>query len=171
MENRFEGVGDPAHSKLVWREDFGDYVLQDARYLSAHVFKGARSALPGGEVGLKFDVCAGLRLLRRKLLEDIARADRIFVLAVPWPEADTAMLRRIAAALHRIGPATLLGVFEGGEPGRVTREGDGLLLGRIEALRSEQGPFEQWKSICMAAHALSPPAPRRSGTRGCPPAR
>src|SRR4029079_1641290 len=71
----FEGLGDPATTTVAWIEI--DYRIQTP-YLRVHTTvieprdeKGVAELLHHG--------CATLRLLRRKLLRDIADARRIFV--------------------------------------------------------------------------------------------
>ena len=100
------------------------------------------------------------QLLRRKLLEDIADANKIFVVkSTPDLPLDTAT--RIARALRAKGPAWLLwGVVDGAPgqaPGEVAIVEDGLLRGRIDYLLQTAflgASFDMWLTLLAKAREL-----------------
>lgn len=158
LETRFAGLGDPALTELVWRDDTAEYRLSDDRYLSTHTFHGLRCADPGEELAIKQRGCSRLRLLGRKLVEDIARGERMLVFAATEPWVDAAALVRLAASLHRIGPATLLGVLvatEEDQVGQIEVAGSGLLLGHIDNLDWIGNSFGVWRTLCRTAYGMT----------------
>jgi hypothetical protein len=94
--------------------------------------------------------CATLRLLRRKLLRDIADARRIFVFKTADPGFGLAEMRRLKAAMRAIGPAALLCVTrkDRAEACRVEKLADGLYAGRLERFVHPHGPFDEWVALC-----------------------
>jgi hypothetical protein len=100
---------------------------------------------------------ATLRILRRKLLKDIADASRIFVFKSYQASFDEAARQRLLASLRRIGPAGLLCVTTappGERRGGAKRVGDRLYAGYVERSIMSRAPFEQWLSICTETAAL-----------------
>ncbi len=98
-----------------------------------------------------------LRLLRRKLLRDIAAPQRIFVFASDDTGFHQPEMRRLHAALRRIGPANLLCVrlaSFGEQPNHVERLSDGLYAGRVAGFGRPHGPYAQWLSLCAKAMSL-----------------
>src|SRR5207237_3060481 len=98
LECRFEGLGDPATATVAWTEM--DYRIQTP-YLRMHT----TVIEPRDEEGvaeLLHHGCATLRLLRRKLLRDIADARRIFVSKAPIPAS---VRRRCADCTRRCAPS------------------------------------------------------------------
>ena len=156
LENRFQGLGDPTETVLI---DDDDYRLQ-TRYFRLHTFIPV--APDGvGRAGILKTGCATLRLLRRKLLHDIATARRIFVFRSPDPDFDHAAMRRMARALSAIGPASLLCVgLKGAREAtdRVTCLQTGLYAGYLSRFVAADGPFDEWQEICAQTLALAQPS-------------
>ncbi len=147
LENRFLGLGDPATTEVRWRES--DYRLQTP-YMNMHT----TAIEPRDSAGVAEILrcgCATLRLLRRKLLRDIADARRIFVFRSADPMFGQAEMRRLHAALRDIGPVALLCVTLGGprRSGReVRRLDDGLYAAYLDNFVVPHGPFDTWLDLC-----------------------
>jgi hypothetical protein len=146
LECRFEGLGDPATTTVAWIDI--DYRIQTP-YLRLHT----NVIEPRDEEGvaelLQYG-CATLRLLRRKLLRDIADARRIFVFKSTDPGFGVAEMRRLHAAMRAIGPASLLCVTreDPANACRVEKLADGLYAGRLERFVLPYGPFDEWAALC-----------------------
>ena len=96
------------------------------------------------------------QFLRRKLLEDIEQANKIFVVKAQ-PDVPLETAARIARALRRKGPAWLLWVVVDARPGRVEIVGDGLLRGGIDYLLRTAfngASFDMWLTLLANALAL-----------------
>jgi hypothetical protein len=146
LECRFEGLADPATTTAAWIEI--DYRIQTP-YLRLHT----TVIEPRDEEGvaeLLHHGCATLRLLRRKLLRDIADARRIFVFKSADPGFGQAEMRRLKAAMRTIGPASLLCVTQKdrAEACRVEKLDDGLYAGRLERFVIPHEPFDEWAALC-----------------------
>jgi hypothetical protein len=153
LANGFDGIGDPGSTEVVW--NVIDYRLRTP-YLSFHT--GANQPLDAeGVAEVLRSGCATLRLLRRKLLHDIAGARRIFVFRSMTPDFGPIEMRNLHAALHVIGPASLLCIAPP-EPdqsgGGVEQLGDGLYLGHLENFPASSGPFDDWLALCSRVLAL-----------------
>ncbi len=160
LENRFEGVGDPAETVLI---DDSDYRLQ-TRYFRLHTFIAVTQG--GDRAEILRTGCATLRLLRRKLLHDISTARRIFVFRSPDPSFDHAAMRHLARALSAIGPARLLcvGLRDTSEAtDRVIRLQAGLYAGYLRQFVGAEGPFDEWRNVCAQTLALATPDAGMSG--------
>jgi hypothetical protein len=154
---RFDGLGDPAATRLQWHADVAEYRLHDPRYLSLHTWRSARIEDPAREAALHLSSCARLRLLRRKLLDDIAAARRIFVFKTSRGATAPDHVFALHAALRGIGPAPLLCVALATDPagiGQVEQIGDGLYLGHIDRFSRTDIAYAAWHSICAATAAL-----------------
>ena len=156
---RFEGLGDPARTVLELDEASGEYRLRDPRYLGMHTWDFGRLADTAEEEGMRLAGAARLRLMRRKLLADIERGQRILVFA----SRKHALQREAFVALHEavrgIGPAPLLCVAPAPAPemvGRVERHGNGLYLGWIDQFRGAEAGFSYgtWRRLCRGAAAM-----------------
>jgi hypothetical protein len=157
LECRFDGLGDPAFTELAWRDDVGEYRLSDRRYLSAHTFQGERRHTPEEEEGLRLRGCARWRLMRRKLLDDIARDARCFVFATADPTFGAAARARVLAAFRAIGPAPLLYVVPATrleEVGTVRPAAGRHAVAQIDRLVLAEGPYDMWLHLLRQADAL-----------------
>lgn len=153
LENHFAGLGDPGTTKVVW-QDF-DYRLRTP-YLNFHT-NANKQLNEAGVREIHATGCATLRLLRRKLLKDIADARRIFVFGSAEPRFDHTGMRRLHDALHAIGPASLLCVTlktPRSPPDGVESLGSGLYAGYLERFVIPDGPFDEWLALCSRTLAL-----------------
>jgi hypothetical protein len=143
LECQFLGLGAIGSTEVVWS---GTQYFLRTPFLTMHT----NCIVEQDEAGIAEILAAGratLRILRRKLLHDIAEARRIFVFASPNPNLRKAQMNRLHAALRRIGPASLLCVKEAGQ-GSVERLDDGLYAATISAFAKPAGPFDEWLHIC-----------------------
>ena len=109
IETGFEGLGRPESidvsvAGLPGHEEF---LIRETRYrLIYHTFRSSRDTTPekmrAGEI-------ARLRLLRRKFLEDLTKAEKLLVWKSNTAPPEYEVIR-LATALRRYGPNTLLWV-------------------------------------------------------------
>jgi hypothetical protein len=147
LQRRFEGLGDPATTTVLW-ESY-DYRLRTP-YANVHTTTiaptdaaGRAEILQGGCAMLRL-----LRLLRRKLLRDIAEARHIFVFWTDQTTFGETQMRALFAALRDIGPAALLCVTLGEPAGQVRQVTDGLYAGTLSRFVIPDGPFDEWLALC-----------------------
>jgi hypothetical protein len=154
LDSGFEGLAEPDSTELVW--DGQEYFLRTP-YVTMHT----QCLVQQDEAGQAEVLRCGratLRILRRKLLKDIADARRIFVFKSLNDDFGEVEMRRLHAALRRIGPACLLCavVARPGQPvGHVERLTEGLYAGYLDRFVIPNGPFDKWLSICsetLASH-------------------
>jgi tetratricopeptide (TPR) repeat protein len=164
LQHRFEGVGEPEHTRVSVEPKSGEYQIHENRFgVVVHTFKMAHDKSTEQE---KFyqQMCRRLQYLRRKMLEDLESGEKIFVYKsqLPLPDADVLAIRD---AVLSYGPNTLLYVrtSEGDRPpGTVEPTSPGLLTGYIDRFVPPDGPWEQlslpmWLTIAQKAHALWKP--------------
>jgi len=152
LESRFLGLGHPETTEVTWAEI--DYRLRTP-YLSLHT-NANQQRDAAGIAEILSTGCLTLRLLRRKLLKDIADARRIFVFGDADPAFGEPEMRQLHAALRTIGPASLLCVTaNAARPGTtVSRLGPGLYAGSLTRFVIPHGPFDEWLALCTRALAL-----------------
>jgi tetratricopeptide (TPR) repeat protein len=162
LERKFVHIERP--DNLVLAEAGGEYILRDLTYLTTmHSFVRVGQAEPE-----RLLVQQGKRLafLRRKLMDDLAAGEKIFVHVdnEMRPETEWAALHR---AFRACSPGVLLYVRLAERPaqiGTVEDAGNGLLLGHIDRLgRGDDGSwnisFDVWMALCRTAWELSAGSP------------
>jgi len=97
-------------------------------------------------------------LLTRKFMEELDGATKIYVYAQGNTRRNfTPVARRIARALRRYGPNTLLWVTRAA-PGDITGSvkiiGQGLLKGTIDHLGLDNISYDMWLTVCQKAYDL-----------------
>jgi hypothetical protein len=101
---------------------------------------------------------ATLRILRRKLLKNIADAKRIFVFKSKDPAFSQIEMHQLHLDLRRIGPVCLLCVKEapcGERAGSSERLAEELYLGYVDKFVTPgEAPSDHWLSICAETMAL-----------------
>ncbi len=160
IETGFEGLGD-VDDLECWLGDRPrrEYVLRAKRYgLVFHTF------LYEGEVDqgtLVQQQAQRLKFLRRKLLEDLGNAEKIFVVKRNDPLRQEEVLG-LFSALNAHGRNRLLWVVpaeEGNEPGTVEQTMPGLLKGYVDRLAPSENAhdlsLEVWLQVCANAYALT----------------
>jgi hypothetical protein len=153
LENRFLGLGNPETTEVVWEAI--DYRLRTP-YLNFHTTSNKRRDA-AGVAEILGTGCVTLRLLRRKLLADIADARRIFVFRTADPTFGQAEMHQLHGALRVIGPASLLCVTlaKPQQPtASVERVATGLYSGCLERFVIPDGPFDEWLALCSRTLAL-----------------
>jgi hypothetical protein len=154
LDSNFAGLTEPENTELIWGQN--EYFVRTP-YVTIHTHciveqneAGQAEVLRSGR--------ATLRILRRKFLKDIADARRIFVFKSTEPPFGESEMRRLHAALNRIGPAALLCVTwarSGQAPGGVERIGNGLYAAHVgRFFLDDDGPIDQWIPICAETKAL-----------------
>lgn len=140
-------AGEPGHQEYLVRE--ATYGLQYHTFLSPTDVDGAT---------LRKNESIRLRFLRRKLLADLASAEKIFIWKSNLP-VEEARVQRLLAALRRHGPVRLLWVCAAdvapGRAGSVEKLSDSLLRGVIDRFASYETMtdihHDAWFEICAAA--------------------
>jgi tetratricopeptide (TPR) repeat protein len=109
LEQSFEGVGDPANTVLTAPWSAGaDWVTEDTRFgMKMHTFLFDKDTAENRDRIFR-TLCRRLRFLKRKLLEDLAVGDKIFVYKISYDILDRNALDRLHRALRKNGPSTLL---------------------------------------------------------------
>jgi hypothetical protein len=162
----FEGLGDPAAVVCKLREDYKprQYLIWETRWnLHIHPERSEFEITPDA---LRSQQARVLAFRRRRLLEDLASADRIFVWRanIPPPEHE---IRGLIAALRRYGPNRLLWVQTATAdkpPGHAEDAGDGLIKGYVARLapRENAADFDlpSWLAVCRGALRVANLPPR-----------
>ncbi len=152
LNSRFEGVGE-----LVQTEIFpirGEYITGDQRYfMRMHTFIGVHEAEP--EVLLP-KLCKRLKILRRKFLEDLHEARKIFVYKSKQTISD-ATIRQLSAALCSFAENRLLVVMQENASypsGTLRFLAPHILVGYIENFHVNAPVLPVWKSLCERAHGV-----------------
>ncbi len=158
LDRGFEGLGDTDTVQVTVAGEPGhqEYLLREATYgLQYHTFLSPTDV---DVATLRKNESIRLRFLRRKLLADLASAEKIFIWKSNLPVEET-RVRRLLAALRRHGPATLLWVcaadVASGRVGDVEKLSDNLLRGVIDRFASYETMTDihhaAWFEICAAA--------------------
>ncbi len=154
LESGFDGLGDQEQTSITVRD--GEYRLGCA-YMSMHTFHAAVPDTLQARLEVLRRGCSMLRLLRRKLLAEIASGRRFFVFKSADPGFDRAAMLRLHAALRRHGPAPLLCVSlapPGSPAGEVVRVMPGLYAATVDRFVLAEGPYAQWRQVCFRASQL-----------------
>lgn len=157
LDHRFEGLGEPEHTKLKIRPVGGgeeEYFVRDDRYgYVAHTFIKTHEA-PGDKVFAQ--TLRRIRFMREKLVQDLALAEKIFVFKINTLSS-FAEIDALDEALRGYGHITLLCVCLADEEhpgGTVEMLRPGLFLGRVNmlggaAMTRDRGiDGENWRAIC-----------------------
>jgi len=157
LRSRFEGIGDWDQIEVRISENQLEYLVFDQRYGFLYhpwVLIGEASA-----EGIRRREAQQLPLLRRKLIEDLEEARKIFVYHGMQPLPQSLVLR-LVAAMRAFGPTTLLWVeLQDREhpAGMVDRLGEGLLKGYIDRFApgddAHDFSLDGWIALCRAAWA------------------
>ena len=158
LDHRFEGMGEPGSVEVVISPNGREYMVQDRSFGFLY-----HAWVKTGEMSPE-DVQRreGRRIpfLVRKLMEDLAAGEKIFVFKGmgSLPEEDVYPL---AAALRRYGPNTLLLVnlaTEERRAGSVEMKAPGFLVGYVDRFAPTENAadfcLEQWVKVCREAYRL-----------------
>jgi hypothetical protein len=173
LTDGFSGLGDPDSVTLEPRGEKypREYVLRETRWnLSLHT--GAHESGIDAELIRRRQIRA-LQFRRRKLLEDLETAHRVFVWKCNLPTSERD-IRDLVACLRRYGPNLLLWVSvadEGHPAGFVEYAGDGLLKGYVARFATyddaTDADFMSWNEMCRNAAAKAEDL-RRAGEWSSP---
>jgi hypothetical protein len=150
LDTNFATLAEPGSTDLVW--DGTEYFLRTP-FVTMHT----QCLVEQDEAGQAEILRCGratLRILRRKLLKDIADARRIFVYKSLDPHFGRAGMDQLHTALRRHGPAGLLCVTVarvGQSVGRAERLAPGLYAGYLDRFVIPDGPFDRWLTVCTEA--------------------
>jgi tetratricopeptide (TPR) repeat protein len=164
LERRFEGIGDPQQTE-VFAHQFREqwlYVVRDRRYgMTSHTYI-SRDEAPQDKVAAQ--TCRRMQYLRRKLIDDLEAANKVFVYRTVMGNLSDAELDRLHAAIRRYNNDTTLLYVRYTDAahadGTVEVARPGLLIGyldRFGALPSGQlvdVPFASWATLCRKAYRL-----------------
>jgi hypothetical protein len=164
LERRFEGIGDPQQTE-VFAHQFREqwlYVVRDRRYgMTSHTYI-SRDEAPQDKVAAQ--TCRRMQYLRRKLIDDLEAANKVFVYRTVMGNLSDTELDRLHAAIRRYNNDTTLLYVRYTDAahadGTVEVARPGLLIGyldRFGALPSGQlvdVPFASWATLCRKAYRL-----------------
>jgi capsular polysaccharide biosynthesis protein len=162
LDRGFEGLGNPDTVQVTAEgvPEHQEYIIRESAYgLTYHTFLSPTDV---SAADLRKNESTRLRFLRRKLVADLAKPEKIFVWKSNLPIA-LPRIHTLLAALRRRGPATLLWVCEAdattGRVGSVERLADGLLRGVIDQFAPYATTagikLESWYEICANAARIS----------------
>jgi hypothetical protein len=168
LGTRFDALGDPKNltisiAGVIARE----YMIRDHAYgLTYHTWKTAGSIDPQAFLAQQV---GRLHMLRRKLIEDLTDARKVFVWKRNEP-ATEAEARALHAALRAYGPNTLLWVTASDPavvPGVVEQIAPGLFHGTTDRFApyndANDLTLDLWLSLCVKADRMRAAAPVASG--------
>ena len=134
LEHEFHGVGEAEHTVLEPPWQGGDWMTKDSRYgMRMHTFQHDNDC-EENRSRLFAAACRRLKYLKRKLLEDLASNEKIFIYKITYETLDEKRLHRLHQAIRRYGSATLLSVRQADGPhnaGTVDWIAPGLMVGYI----------------------------------------
>ncbi|MBS0642670.1 MAG: hypothetical protein JSS43_22625 [Proteobacteria bacterium] len=157
---RFDGLGDPETTELIW---FHEQYFLRTPFVSMHTGCVKEQDDAGRQELLEVGRST-LRILRRKLLKDISRGDRIFVFKSLSGTIDQTQMLALHGALRELGPSALLCVQRTDDPhraGTAERIAPGLYGGYLDRFLSSTDSREVrlaisagWLAVCAATLAL-----------------
>jgi len=155
LKSGFEGIGEPQQTLLHVADT--EYIIEDSRYrIRGHTWEQT-TQIPREK---SYDqACGRLKLLKRKMLEELRLGERIFVYKLNLLPVNLALMRDIADQIAGYGPGCLLGVFDARVNGKpdfhVEWAGPNLLLAYHPRLApyeaAHQIDMEGWRQICRTA--------------------
>jgi hypothetical protein len=158
LKQQFDGLGEPDQLDVRVSASNEEYLVLDRRYgILYHPWLLVGQADPDT---IRQRELKRLPLLKRKLLEDLAEGEKIFVYRGMRP-LSRALVGRLHDALRQHGPATLFWVElqDAKHPaGTVEMLGDGLLKGYIDRFapgdNAHDLSMDCWISLCRQAVSL-----------------
>lgn len=151
LNTRFDRLGGQDTTHVVVNDNDWDYrLIEDTLPMEMHTWIAKNNAESNK---VKHQMCGRLRLLSRKLMEDLENAEKIFVYR--HHKLDFDHIVEIHRAVQVYGRNRLLVVTEtahGEEPGSVERWSDTLLRGYVGYSNNFDGKshsdFASWAKIC-----------------------
>lgn len=154
---RFDGVGERQNLCISSWEN-GEYKVSDRRYgMVSHTFIYEAAFDRDSFIEQQM---RRIRILKKKLLQEMVRGDKLLVYKSPDITPDQA--RRLCDACRDVGPSTLLVVRPADEDhaaGSVEQAAAGLLLGYLDRMPPiediENGlSLDCWETLMVSAYAL-----------------
>lgn len=157
LVNRFEGMGAEETTEMITLGN-GEYFVRDRRWgLGMHTFNFV-GQIDAEVLYRKF--CQRVEFLKRKLLQDLSEASKIFVFYAPGQSLND--IEMLHAALQELGPVTLLHVTTlevagqaepGLRGGDIVKRASGLYVGYLSRAGRELSgawniEYNDWISIC-----------------------
>jgi tetratricopeptide (TPR) repeat protein len=149
LDDRFSGVGDPEHTIIAINGD--EYTTEDRRYLMhSHTFTS-----PNLEPIELFapEQCRRLQWLRRKLIDNLTSAGKIFVYKYEDGLTDS-NITALYEALRRYCPDIVLVCIKleeaGHRSGTVESIRGGLFVGYLDRFSTVDISVSGWISVCQA---------------------
>ncbi|WP_158929239.1 tetratricopeptide repeat protein [Acidisphaera sp. S103] len=163
LETGFEGVGEPDQTDLeTTGGTLDEYVSVDRRFgIRLHTY------VPAGQVSAErmlAQTCRRLSFLRRKLLDDLRRAEKIFVYKHARRVLTSQELERIGRAIRVYGDGMLLYVRWQNEQHRfpaVNRPAPNVLVGYMDTMGvTPDGnplpiPYQSWTTLITQARVVA----------------
>jgi tetratricopeptide (TPR) repeat protein len=161
LESGFDGIGQPDQTRLETAGGaLDEYVSVDRRFgMRLHTYVPAGQVTPERMLA---QTCRRLSFLRQKLLDDLHRAEKIFVYRHARRTLTDQEQERLRLAIRRYGDNTLLYVRHQNEQHRfasVTAPEPGLLVGHMDKMGLMPDgaplpiPFDSWATLVLQAHA------------------
>ena len=154
LRSSFENIGDPAELE-VYPSPTGEYhVLHKGYHFAWHAWANADQTNPER---IRSREIKRLPFLSRKLMDDLADANRIFV--VTHTDMTLATAIEVLTAMHLHGRPTLMFVTQGETLG-VVKQGDYLLHATIPKFADEAAVTTttrptDWLTMCEQARAVN----------------
>ncbi len=154
FETDMAGIGDPANTAVV--RSGSEYLVRDRRYqFTMHTFVSAEQTDPDRFAAQQ---CKRLQFLTRKMREDLAEGEKIFVFKGRATLEEKAV-RRLYASMRKHGPVRLMAVqlaAAENPAGTVRRLTEGLSLGYISHISGAPWSiaYRDWVALCQAACRL-----------------
>jgi tetratricopeptide (TPR) repeat protein len=152
LQRDFEGVGEPNNTRLkvVRRE----WYTEDVNFgMGMHTFI-LENEQPEETIFPK--ICKRLSFLRKKLLDDLQSAEKLFVYKSEEAISESE-IHQIFSLLRKRGNCSLLVVSLASEDqasGLVTELKEGLMHGCVKQFFDPKPHIEDWLKLCLKAHAL-----------------
>jgi len=147
LDTKFEGVGDTEHT--IFQVSHGEYTTQDRRYhMFSHTFT-PETAEPMEKFAAQH--LRRMRYLRKKLIEDLATGEKIFVYKSNQGVSDQDAMAIFQAIRRYGGQPALLCVRladEGHPPGTVRTMESGLFMGYIDRFSTVDINVDVWVELC-----------------------
>ncbi len=152
LQARFEGVGDP--DQTIVADEHGEYITRDKRYhMFSHTFTPVQSEPIDRFVKQQL---RRMQYLRRKLLEDLGAAAKLFVFKSNEGVSDTQLTAIYRALLAYSQENALLCVRlqDPAHPkGTLDRISPRLWVGYIDRFSTVDIAVDTWVGLCQRAHA------------------
>ena len=156
LERNFHRIGDPETTEIKYFEGAypREYGIQDKTFefgMHAHIYENQQDAATFYK-----QACRRLQFLRRKLIDDLANPDKIFLVKDTLRIPTEAEIDRLYAAKCQYGNNLFLVVVsadDGNPPNTVRHIRPGLWLGYMDFSGAyDTARVNRWRALCAAAY-------------------